>query len=247
MTRFSKYSSTLTLLARELRELIRLYVIRFFFARVFSRRCITLYASSTRNDDLSLNNPTTRAPTNRTPNQSSQATTCSTTLHTNLHTKNTLTAKHTHRLTNIIKTLYYDFSYLTMRFRFFRMACRVCVRVSLSLSSNCLPKIQWQQVMLLGDSGVGKTCLLVRFRDGTFLSGNFISTVGIDFRVRDAGAADDMLPHYRACCCIRIVIVCICECCESFATKMKYVSVSLPLPLSRSSHIVVVVVRPFPP
>lgn len=41
-----------------------------------------------------------------------------------------------------------------------------------------------QQVMLLGDSGVGKTCLLVRFRDGTFLSGSFISTVGIDFRVR---------------------------------------------------------------
>ncbi|EEB09836.1 GTP-binding nuclear protein RAN1, putative [Pediculus humanus corporis] len=38
------------------------------------------------------------------------------------------------------------------------------------------------QVMLLGDSGVGKTCLLIRFRDGQFLSGNFISTVGIDFR-----------------------------------------------------------------
>jgi hypothetical protein len=31
---------------------------------------------------------------------------------------------------------------------------------------------------------VGKTCLLVRFKDGTFLSGSFISTVGIDFRVR---------------------------------------------------------------
>ncbi|XP_017779320.1 PREDICTED: ras-related protein Rab-37-like isoform X2 [Nicrophorus vespilloides] len=39
-----------------------------------------------------------------------------------------------------------------------------------------------EKVMLLGDSGVGKTCLLVRFRDGLFLSGNFISTVGIDFR-----------------------------------------------------------------
>ncbi|XP_065155249.1 ras-related protein Rab-37-like isoform X2 [Atheta coriaria] len=39
-----------------------------------------------------------------------------------------------------------------------------------------------QKVMLLGDSGVGKTCLLVRFRDGLFLYGNFISTVGIDFR-----------------------------------------------------------------
>ena len=37
--------------------------------------------------------------------------------------------------------------------------------------------------MLIGDSGVGKTCLLVRFKDNTFLSGNFISTVGIDFRV----------------------------------------------------------------
>ncbi|XP_048248529.1 ras-related protein Rab-37-like isoform X8 [Haliotis cracherodii] len=36
--------------------------------------------------------------------------------------------------------------------------------------------------MLIGDSGVGKTCLLVRFKDGTFLSGSFISTVGIDFR-----------------------------------------------------------------
>jgi GTPase SAR1 family protein len=38
--------------------------------------------------------------------------------------------------------------------------------------------------MLLGDSGVGKTCLLVRFKDGAFLSGAFISTVGIDYRVR---------------------------------------------------------------
>ncbi|CAH2086708.1 unnamed protein product [Euphydryas editha] len=38
------------------------------------------------------------------------------------------------------------------------------------------------KVMLLGDSGVGKTCMLVRFRDGTFLAGNYISTVGIDFR-----------------------------------------------------------------
>lgn len=37
--------------------------------------------------------------------------------------------------------------------------------------------------MLLGDSGVGKTCILTRFRDGQFLSGNYITTVGIDFRV----------------------------------------------------------------
>uniref|UniRef100_A0A452SEF7 small monomeric GTPase n=1 Tax=Ursus americanus TaxID=9643 RepID=A0A452SEF7_URSAM len=40
------------------------------------------------------------------------------------------------------------------------------------------------QVMLLGDSGVGKTCFLIQFKDGAFLSGTFIATVGIDFRVR---------------------------------------------------------------
>ncbi|XP_014206124.1 ras-related protein Rab-37-like isoform X2 [Copidosoma floridanum] len=38
------------------------------------------------------------------------------------------------------------------------------------------------KVMLLGDSGVGKTCILTKFRDGQFLSGNHITTVGIDFR-----------------------------------------------------------------
>ncbi|XP_072610156.1 ras-related protein Rab-26 isoform X7 [Vulpes vulpes] len=38
------------------------------------------------------------------------------------------------------------------------------------------------KIMLVGDSGVGKTCLLVRFKDGAFLAGTFISTVGIDFR-----------------------------------------------------------------
>ncbi|MFT7804252.1 ras-related protein Rab-37-like isoform X2 [Arapaima gigas] len=38
------------------------------------------------------------------------------------------------------------------------------------------------KVMLLGDSAVGKTCFLVQFKDGAFLAGNFIATVGIDFR-----------------------------------------------------------------
>ncbi|XP_027626602.1 ras-related protein Rab-37 isoform X1 [Tupaia chinensis] len=40
------------------------------------------------------------------------------------------------------------------------------------------------KVMLLGDSGVGKTCFLIQFKDGAFLSRTFIATVGIDFRVR---------------------------------------------------------------
>ncbi|CAM4555342.1 unnamed protein product, partial [Lepidochelys olivacea] len=38
------------------------------------------------------------------------------------------------------------------------------------------------KVMLIGDSGVGKTCFLLQFKDGAFLSGTFIATVGIDFR-----------------------------------------------------------------
>ncbi|KAE8576820.1 hypothetical protein XENTR_v10004330 [Xenopus tropicalis] len=40
------------------------------------------------------------------------------------------------------------------------------------------------KVMLLGDSGVGKTCFLMQFRDGAFLSGAFLATVGIDFRYK---------------------------------------------------------------
>ncbi|VDM43083.1 unnamed protein product [Toxocara canis] len=36
--------------------------------------------------------------------------------------------------------------------------------------------------MLIGDSCCGKTCLLIRFKDGAFLNNNFISTVGIDYR-----------------------------------------------------------------
>ncbi|CAN8030435.1 unnamed protein product [Ixodes persulcatus] len=36
--------------------------------------------------------------------------------------------------------------------------------------------------MLVGDSGVGKTCVLIRYKDGAFLSGAYISTVGMDFR-----------------------------------------------------------------
>lgn len=38
------------------------------------------------------------------------------------------------------------------------------------------------KIMLLGDSGVGKTCFLIRYKDRAFLSGAYISTVGIDFR-----------------------------------------------------------------
>lgn len=33
--------------------------------------------------------------------------------------------------------------------------------------------------IIFGDAGVGKTCLLVRYTDDTFIS-NYISTIGVD-------------------------------------------------------------------
>eukprot|EP00055_Hartaetosiga_balthica_P017032 m.111145 g.111145 ORF g.111145 m.111145 type:complete len:207 (+) comp9232_c2_seq1:45-665(+) len=39
------------------------------------------------------------------------------------------------------------------------------------------------KLLLIGDSGVGKTCLLFRFSDDAFNS-TFISTIGIDFKIR---------------------------------------------------------------
>eukprot|EP00002_Diphylleia_rotans_P016839 TRINITY_DN326_c0_g1_i1.p1 TRINITY_DN326_c0_g1~~TRINITY_DN326_c0_g1_i1.p1 ORF type:complete len:206 (+),score=50.65 TRINITY_DN326_c0_g1_i1:81-698(+) len=39
------------------------------------------------------------------------------------------------------------------------------------------------KLLLIGDSGVGKSCLLLRFSDDTF-SPSFITTIGIDFKIR---------------------------------------------------------------
>jgi small GTP-binding protein len=38
------------------------------------------------------------------------------------------------------------------------------------------------KVVLAGDSGVGKTCVLVRFAQNEFLSVPYISTIGVDFK-----------------------------------------------------------------
>ncbi|KAM9964665.1 hypothetical protein ACTFIW_004439 [Dictyostelium discoideum] len=39
------------------------------------------------------------------------------------------------------------------------------------------------KLLLIGDSGVGKSCLLLRFSDGSFTP-SFIATIGIDFKIR---------------------------------------------------------------
>ena len=39
------------------------------------------------------------------------------------------------------------------------------------------------KLLLIGDSGVGKSCLLLRFSDDAFNT-SFITTIGIDFKIR---------------------------------------------------------------
>ena len=39
------------------------------------------------------------------------------------------------------------------------------------------------KLLLIGDSGVGKSCLLLRFADDTY-SDSYISTIGVDFKIR---------------------------------------------------------------
>ena len=40
------------------------------------------------------------------------------------------------------------------------------------------------KLVLIGDSGVGKSCLLHRFADDTYHPGSYFSKIGVDFKVR---------------------------------------------------------------
>ena len=38
------------------------------------------------------------------------------------------------------------------------------------------------KLLIIGDSGVGKSCLLLRFAEGTYTD-SYISTIGVDFKI----------------------------------------------------------------
>ncbi|VDO41917.1 unnamed protein product [Onchocerca flexuosa] len=72
-----------------------------------------------------------------------------------------------------------------IRISIFGKTIHSAVGIAPSLIYLCNESIlfgKFLQVMLIGDSCCGKTCLLIRFKDNTFLNNNFISTVGIDYR-----------------------------------------------------------------
>ncbi|KAI0981182.1 hypothetical protein GJ496_002269 [Pomphorhynchus laevis] len=79
------------------------------------------------------------------------------------------------------------------------------------------------KILLIGDSGVGKTCLMFRFTDDTF-SESFVATIGIDFKIKNITARDNQLvklqlwdtagqekfftitrPYYRNAHCVLLI------------------------------------------
>merc|ERR1711975_45369 len=52
-----------------------------------------------------------------------------------------------------------------------------------TIAGNKSPYDMLIKLLLIGDSGVGKSCLLCRYSDDVF-NNNFITTIGIDFKIR---------------------------------------------------------------
>ncbi len=68
----------------------------------------------------------------------------------------------------------------------FSQRCLLSRRLELDLEMAAKPNATYDyliKLLLIGDSGVGKSCLLLRFSDDAFNT-SFITTIGIDFKIR---------------------------------------------------------------
>lgn len=74
--------------------------------------------------------------------------------------------------------------------RLSKSARKLSRRVDYSKAHSCLPVLSLTyshnsqiKLLLIGDSGVGKSCCLLRFSEDSFTP-SFITTIGIDFKIR---------------------------------------------------------------
>ena len=64
------------------------------------------------------------------------------------------------------------------------------------MSTASAPYDMQIKLLMIGDSGVGKTCLLLRYANDSF-SPTFITTIGIDFKIKNVEVDGTRISKYQ--------------------------------------------------